>query len=71
MGTGRVCLDFGRKKDPDERQATGGSMMSPEYEVKLADRGYTVEVRRLDEGGLLIVKLGSQSFTLKPMLGQS
>ncbi len=43
-------------------------MMSPEYEVKLADRGYTVEVRRLDEGGLLIVKLGSQSFTLKPML---
>jgi len=42
--------------------------MSPEYEVKLADRGYTVEVRKLDEGGLLIVKLGSQSFTLKPTL---
>ena len=43
-------------------------MMSPEYEVKLADRGYTVEVRRLDEGGLLVVRLGSQSFTLKPTL---
>jgi biotin carboxyl carrier protein len=42
--------------------------MSPEYEIKLADRGYTVDVRRLDEGGLLVVKLGSQSFTLKPML---
>jgi len=42
--------------------------MSPEYEIKLADRGYTVEVRRLDEGGLLVVKLGSQSFTLKPTL---
>ena len=42
--------------------------MSPEYEVKLADRAYTVEVRKLDEGGLLVVKLGSQSFTLKPTL---
>jgi biotin carboxyl carrier protein len=42
--------------------------MSPEYEIKLADRGYTVDVRRLDEGGLLVVKLGSQSFTLKPTL---
>ena len=42
--------------------------MSPEYEIKLAGRGYTVEVRRLDEGGLLVVKLGSQSFTLKPTL---
>lgn len=42
--------------------------MSPEYDVKLADRGYNVEVRRLDEGGLLVVKIGSQSFTLKPTL---
>jgi len=42
--------------------------MSPEYEIKLADRGYNVEVLRLDEGGLLIVKIGSQSFTLKPTL---
>ncbi len=42
--------------------------MSPKYEIKLADRGYTVEVLRLDEGGLLVVKLGSQSFTLKPTL---
>ena len=44
--------------------------MSPEYEVKLADRNYTVEVRKLDEGGLLVVKLGSQSFTLKPTLNE-
>ncbi len=44
--------------------------MSPEYEVKLADRDYTVEVRKLDEGGLLVVKLGSQSFTLKPTLNE-
>ena len=42
--------------------------MSPEYDVKLADRGYTVDVRQLDEGGLLVVKVGSQSFTLKPTL---
>ncbi|MCK5303470.1 MAG: hypothetical protein KAJ96_10040, partial [Candidatus Thorarchaeota archaeon] len=42
--------------------------MSPEYDVKLADRGYTVDVRKLDEGGLLVVKVGSQSFTLKPTL---
>ncbi|MGY5860818.1 MAG: biotin/lipoyl-containing protein [Candidatus Thorarchaeota archaeon] len=42
--------------------------MSPEYGVKLADRDYNVDVRRLDEGGLLVVKLGSQSFTLKPTL---
>lgn len=42
--------------------------MSPKYEIKLADRSYNVEVRRLDEGGLLVVKLGSQSFTLKPTL---
>jgi len=42
--------------------------MSPEYDVKIADRGYTVDVRKLDEGGLLVVKVGSQSFTLKPTL---
>ncbi len=42
--------------------------MSPKYEIKLADRSYNVEVRRLDEGGLLVVKLSSQSFTLKPTL---
>ena len=42
--------------------------MSPEYEIKLADRSYNVDVRRLDEGGLLVVKIGSQSFTLKPTL---
>lgn len=42
--------------------------MCPEYEIKLADRGYTVDVRKLDEGGLLVVKVGSQSFTLKPTL---
>jgi len=44
--------------------------MSPEYEVKLADRDYTGDVRKLDEGGLLVVKLGSQSFTLKPTLNE-
>ena len=40
--------------------------MSPEYEIKHQDREYIVEVEQLDEGGLLIVKVGEESFTLKP-----
>ena len=40
--------------------------MSPEYEIKHQDREYKVEVDQLDEGGLLIVKIGEESFTLKP-----
>ena len=40
--------------------------MSPEYEIKYQDQEYKVEVDQLDEGGLLIVKVGEESFTLKP-----
>ncbi|KXH77042.1 MAG: hypothetical protein AM326_01885 [Candidatus Thorarchaeota archaeon SMTZ-45] len=39
--------------------------MSSEYEIKLEDRIYNVEIKKLDEGGLLIVKVGDESFTLK------
>lgn len=40
-------------------------MMSSEYDIKLEDRNYAVEIKKLDEGGLLIVKVGDESFTLK------
>jgi biotin carboxyl carrier protein len=39
--------------------------MSSEYTIKLEDRNYAVEIKKLDEGGLLIVKVGEESFTLK------
>ncbi|MHA1926267.1 MAG: biotin/lipoyl-containing protein [Candidatus Thorarchaeota archaeon] len=39
--------------------------MSSEYDIKLEDRNYAVEIKKLDEGGLLIVKVGEESFTLK------
>ncbi|MHA2312755.1 MAG: biotin/lipoyl-containing protein [Candidatus Thorarchaeota archaeon] len=40
-------------------------MMSSEYDIKLEDRNYQVSIKKLDEGGLLIVKVGDESFTLK------
>ena len=42
--------------------------MSPEYDVKIGDRDHRVNIERLDEGGLLVVKVGSQSFTIKCFL---
>ncbi len=39
--------------------------MSPEYKVTLDDRLFDVEVKMLDEGGVLIVKVGDQSYTMK------
>lgn len=40
--------------------------MSPEYKVTLDEKPFNVEVRMLDEGGVLVVKVGDQSFTMKP-----
>ncbi len=40
--------------------------MSPEYSAKLDERSFDVEVRMLDEGGLLVISVGDQSFTMKP-----
>ncbi|TXT56050.1 MAG: hypothetical protein BAJATHORv1_30434 [Candidatus Thorarchaeota archaeon] len=39
--------------------------MSPKYEAKIDDRKYEVDVKTLDEGGLLIVKIGEQSYSIK------
>jgi biotin carboxyl carrier protein len=39
--------------------------MSSEYEVTLGDNKYKVEVERLDEGGILVVKVGNECYTLK------
>ncbi|MCK4565726.1 MAG: biotin/lipoyl-binding protein [Candidatus Thorarchaeota archaeon] len=42
--------------------------MSPEYKVTLDEKLFEVEVKMLDEGGVLVVKVGDQSFTTKPIL---
>jgi biotin carboxyl carrier protein len=42
--------------------------VSPEYKVTLDEKPYDVEVKMLDEGGLLVVKVSDQSFTIKPTL---
>ena len=39
--------------------------MSPEYKATLDERPFDVDVKMLDEGGVLIVKVGDQSFTMK------
>ncbi len=39
--------------------------MSSEYEITLGDNKYKVEVERLDEGGILVVKVGDECYTLK------
>jgi biotin carboxyl carrier protein len=39
--------------------------MSSEFEIGLEDGTYKVFVERLDEGGLLVVKVGDESFTIK------
>jgi biotin carboxyl carrier protein len=40
--------------------------VSPEYKITLDEKPFDVEVKKLDEGGLLIVKVADQSFTMKP-----
>lgn len=39
--------------------------MSSEYEITLGNNKYKVEVERLDEGGILVVKVGDECYTLK------
>jgi len=41
--------------------------MSPEYRVTLDEKPYDVKVKMLDEGGVLVVTVGDQSFTMKPI----
>ncbi|MDF1537762.1 MAG: biotin/lipoyl-binding protein [Candidatus Thorarchaeota archaeon] len=40
-------------------------MMSSEFDITLDDDKYNVCVDRLDEGGLLVVKVGEESYTIK------
>ncbi len=40
--------------------------MSPDYMLDIDGKEHEVNIDRLDEGGILVVKIGSQSFTLKP-----
>jgi biotin carboxyl carrier protein len=40
-------------------------VMSSEYNITLDDKQYHVKIDRLDEGGLLVVKVGDESFTVK------
>ena len=42
------------------------NLLSPEYKVKLDERAFDVDVKMLDEGGLLVIGVGDQSFTMKP-----
>ncbi|MBD3406556.1 MAG: hypothetical protein GF411_10620 [Candidatus Lokiarchaeota archaeon] len=65
MGTSIISVEFCRKKTIDEVKTTGGSIMSPKYEASIDDRIYEVDVKTLDEGGLLIVKIGEQSYSIK------
>lgn len=40
--------------------------MSPEYKAKLDEHSFNVDVKMLDEGGLLVISVGDQSYTMKP-----
>lgn len=40
--------------------------MTPEYKVKLDEKPFDVDVKMLDEGGLLVISVGDQSYTMKP-----
>ena len=40
--------------------------MSQEYKLAIDGQQFKVTVQRLDEGGLLIIRVGDQSYTLKP-----
>jgi biotin carboxyl carrier protein len=39
--------------------------VSPEYKIILDEKTFPVEVKMLDEGGLLVVRVADQSFTMK------
>ena len=39
--------------------------MSSEYKIHYDDKDFNVEIKRLDEGGLLYIKVGDESFTVK------
>jgi biotin carboxyl carrier protein len=42
--------------------------VSPKYKITLDEKPFEVEVKKLDEGGLLIITVADQSFTMKPTL---
>ncbi|MHA1964913.1 MAG: biotin/lipoyl-containing protein [Candidatus Thorarchaeota archaeon] len=44
--------------------------MSPEYTITMDERPFEVDVKMLDEGGLLVIKVGDQSFTMKPTIDE-
>ena len=44
--------------------------MSPEYKITMDERPFEVDVKMLDEGGLLVISVGDQSFTMKPTLSE-
>ncbi len=58
------------KERPDAFSYTGGSTVSSEYEIKLDENVYKVSIERLDEGGLLVVKVDDESFTIKAEQGE-
>ncbi|MGY5853534.1 MAG: biotin/lipoyl-containing protein [Candidatus Thorarchaeota archaeon] len=39
--------------------------MSSEYDIQFDGQDFKVEIKRLDEGGLLVIKVGEESFTIK------
>lgn len=45
--------------------------MSPEYKITMDERPFKVDVKMLDEGGLLVISVGDQSFTMKPTLDEN
>jgi len=51
-------------------EEAGGNVMSPEYKITTDERPFEVDVEMLDEGGLLVISVGDQSFTMKPTLDE-
>jgi biotin carboxyl carrier protein len=49
-------------------EEAGGNEMCPEYKITLDERPFEVDVKMLDEGGLLVIRVGDQSFTMKPTI---
>lgn len=54
------------QKGSHEKQISGGRDLSQEYTVRLQDKDFKIDIKRLDEGGLLVVSINGQSYTLKP-----
>lgn len=61
-------MGIGWKKGSDEKPRTGRDVMTEEYVAKSDGRDFKVEVRPSGEEGALVVKVGDESFTLKPSL---